>query len=63
MTHSSKSTSKAGRKAGTSKSKGATQAAPSGKVLKQSQLDEISGGKLLAKVDGQNLTPPDNTKP
>lgn len=63
MTHSSKSTSKAGRKAGTGKSKGATQAAPSSKVLKQSQLDEISGGKLLAKADGQNLTPPDNTKP
>jgi len=62
MTHSSKSTSKAGRKAGTGKSNGATQAASSGKALKQSQLDELSGGKLLAKVDEQNLKPPGNTK-
>jgi hypothetical protein len=61
MTHSSKSTSKTGRKAGTGKSKGATQAASSGKALKQSQLDELSGGKLLAEHDKKQPWPPCGT--
>ncbi|MFL6719299.1 MAG: hypothetical protein ACJ8G3_23385 [Burkholderiaceae bacterium] len=58
MTHPHKSTSKAGRKSSAGKSKVATQAKPSGKALKQSQLDEISAGKLLAeRVNGKPWPP------
>jgi hypothetical protein len=62
MTHPSKSTSKPGNKSSARKSKVAAQATPPGGVLKQSQLDDISAGKLLAQFDKQKLPPPDDTK-
>jgi hypothetical protein len=61
MTHPSKSTSKPGSKSSARKSKVAAQATPSDKALKQSQLDEISAGKLLANSGTKEPWPPCDT--
>ncbi len=57
MTQPNKSVSRTDRKSSAGKSKSATQAAPSGKALKQSQLDEISAGKLLAQRAEEHTGP------
>jgi len=61
MTHPSKSTSKPGSKSSAGKSKVAAQATPSDKALKESQLDEISAGKLLANAGKKEPRPPCDT--
>jgi hypothetical protein len=62
MTQPNESASKTDRKSSAGKSKAANQVTPSGKALKQSKLDEIAAGKLLAERDGQKLLPSDGTK-
>lgn len=61
MTRPNKSTSKAGGKSSARKSKSATQATLPDKTLKQSQLDDISAGKLLAERDRPEPWPPCDT--
>jgi hypothetical protein len=61
MTEPKKSISKAGRKSSAPKSKLSTQATLPDKTLKQSQLDEISAGKLLAEHDKKQPWPPCGT--
>jgi hypothetical protein len=61
MTQPNKSISKAGKKSSARKSKLSTQATVPDKTLKQSQLDEISAGKLLAEHDKKQPRPPCGT--
>lgn len=51
MTQPNKSKPKTSEKSSARNSKSATQDAPANKTLQQSQLDEISAGKLLAERD------------
>jgi hypothetical protein len=61
MTHRNKSISKAGKTSSTPKSKLATRATLPSKTLKQSQLDDISAGTLLAEPGRKELWPPCET--
>ena len=61
MTQPNKSKPKTSGKSSAPKSKSATQATLPDKTLKQSQLDEISAGKLLAEQGGRESRPPCDT--
>ncbi|HEX8883295.1 MAG TPA: hypothetical protein VF797_02260 [Noviherbaspirillum sp.] len=55
MTQPNKSKPKTIEKSSARKTKSATRAAPADKALQQSQLDEISAGKLLAERHRKEL--------
>lgn len=61
MTQPNKSIVKAGKKSSARKSKHAIPATLPGKTLKQSQLDEISAGRLVAEHDKKQPRPPCST--